>query len=141
MTKEELMQEMIQIVSTGRPVLMYRIDRHRRRHRHRRQQGWLSSGFFYVQFDYDDGDVLLLHFRTLWHFRISMTFSYFLYYFLRFIFIMLNIIFVPFILMNLQLGEKEWKNLFKMTCIKHEQMWGKREGESCWKLNQERSSS
>nr|ABD33234.1 IMP dehydrogenase/GMP reductase, related [Medicago truncatula] len=38
MTKEELVQEMIRIGSTGRPALTYRIVRHLRGQRHRRQQ-------------------------------------------------------------------------------------------------------
>jgi len=38
MTKEEIVQEVIQIGSTGRPALTYQIARHRRGQRHRRQQ-------------------------------------------------------------------------------------------------------
>jgi len=43
MTKEELVQEMIQIGSTTCPALLYRIARQRKGHR---QQGWLSVGFY-----------------------------------------------------------------------------------------------
>jgi len=39
MTKEEIVQEVIQIGTTGRPALTYRIARQRRGQRHRRQQG------------------------------------------------------------------------------------------------------
>jgi len=39
MTKEELMQEMIRIGSTGRRALTYQIAKQRRGHMHRRQQG------------------------------------------------------------------------------------------------------
>ena len=39
MTKEELVQEMIRIGSTGRPALTYQIARQRRGQSYRRQQG------------------------------------------------------------------------------------------------------
>jgi len=39
MTKEELVQEMIWIGSTGRPALTYQIAKQRRGQRHRRQHG------------------------------------------------------------------------------------------------------
>ena len=39
MTKEEIVQEVIRIVSTGRPALTYQIVRQRRGQRHGRQQG------------------------------------------------------------------------------------------------------
>jgi len=39
MTKEEIVQDVIQIGSTGRPALTYQIARQRRGQRHRRQQG------------------------------------------------------------------------------------------------------
>ena len=91
MTKEEIVQEVMRIASTSRHAFTYQIARQRRGQRHGRQQGWLWLGFFYVLFDYDDGDVQLWHvpyiFVFLWH-----TFqTYLLYYFLRFNFIMLNI--------------------------------------------------
>jgi len=39
MTKEEIVQEVIRICSTGRPALTYQITKQRRGQRHRRQQG------------------------------------------------------------------------------------------------------
>jgi len=39
MTKEEIVQEVMQIASTSRPALTYQIARRRRWHRHGRQQG------------------------------------------------------------------------------------------------------
>jgi len=39
MTKDELVQVLVQIGSTGRPTLMYQIVRQRRGHGHRRQHG------------------------------------------------------------------------------------------------------
>jgi len=73
------------------------------------------------------------------------TVSYFYDIFVRFIlFLSLYLYhfkynFVRFIFMNLQLDEKSEKICLK--CIKHVQVWGKREGESCWKLNQVCSGS
>ena len=68
MTKEEIVQEMIRIGTTGRPALTYRIAMQRRGQRHHRQHGWLSLGFFMyfltlimVMYYYDI-------IRTLWYF-------------------------------------------------------------------------
>ena len=59
MTKEELVQEMIWIGSTGRPALTYQIVRQRRGICIVGSRVDYHQAIFFLHFDYDDGDVLL----------------------------------------------------------------------------------
>ena len=67
LSREELLQVLTQISSTGRPALMYQIVRQRRGHKYRRQQGWSLGFFMYIL-----TLVMMMYYydmiRTLWYF-------------------------------------------------------------------------